>query len=76
MPTISSTQPVLDVDGTPLVGAIVRAYRRDSGDPVGSTVTGETGEYSLTTAYDGLCQVLCLYPTLEYADKILRTTPV
>ena len=76
MATIASTQPVLDVDGSPLVGAVVRAYRRDTGAFLVAGVTDAMGEYSLETVYADLCDVVCLYPTLEYADKIIRTTPV
>lgn len=76
MPIISSSTPVLDVAGLALAGAVVRAYRRDTGAFLVEGATGVDGNYSLTTAYTGTVNVVCLDPSENYADKILRTTPV
>lgn len=59
-----------------MVGAIVRVYRRDTGALIGDGATGSDGNYSIEVSHTGICQVVCLYPTSDYADKILRTTPV
>lgn len=76
MPVVASSSPVLDISGIPVIGRIVRVYRRDTGDLLVAGVTDSGGMYSLTTSHTGAVNVVCLDPTEDYADKILRTTPV
>lgn len=76
MPVVSSSTPVLDVSGVAAVGRVVRLYRRDTGDLLVSGTTDAAGMYSLTTSHTGTVNVICLDPSENYADKILRTTPV
>lgn len=74
--TISGT--VLDTNSAG-VGRTIRAYRRDTGELVGSTVSNSTtGAYSLSCRYSSEHDVVLLDDTLGTVenDQVLRTTPV
>lgn len=76
MPMISGT--LLDLNGSG-VSRTLRAYRRDTGELLGSAQSsGITGAYSITTAYTGEVQIVMLDDTAGTIenDQILRTIPV
>jgi len=49
------------VEGVPTAGIPVRLYRHDTGELVGSTVSGQDGKFSITTRYDGWHYAVAVY---------------